>query len=192
MPRSMYFKKRFRLEMDNEYHSDMLNIKKHMINKELKEMDKDEVDSGIHGSVSTKKNVKDPVKLLINYDREVTHKTKRTRQNFLVYLQFPKCYPEIAMEREIFLKQRNPFKVEKDLEKPELDKVWQKYWSKRISILCDQAVEKEKEEIRKKWEGLVANYENEFTMSDEFETLLISDDEMDDDDDDVIFVGSVN
>lgn len=187
--RSGYFKKKFRLKMDSEYHDDMLNVKKHLINKELKETDKDEIDSGIHESVSSKNTVKDPVKLLINYDREVAQKTKITRQNYMVYLQFPKCYPDIATEKENFMKQRYPFKVEKDIEKVELDKIWVEYWSKRIPKLFDQAIDKEKEEIRKKWEGLVSRYEGTRAMAEEFETLLISDD---DDDDDVMFVGSVN
>lgn len=187
--RSMHFKKQFRLKMDDEYYSDMLHIKKHIINKELMEMGRDEVDSGIHESVKASKSVKDPVKLLINYDREVAQKAKKIRQNYLVYLQFPKCYPAIAVERELFMKQRNPFKVEKDVEKSELDKEWQLYWSKRITTLCDQAIEKEKEEIRKKWQGLVTRYEDTSAMAEDFDTLVISDDE---DDDDVIFVGSVH
>lgn len=171
--------------MDEEYHIDMLNIKKHMILKEVKEQE--DQDSGIHDSIKGRSKFKDPVKLLINYDREVAHVTKKIREKYLIYLQFPKCYPKIEKEKKKFKMEQNLVKLEKGFDKIQLDAIWQTYWKQQIPKLCEEEVEKEKEEIRKKWEYLVPKDAKDITQK--METLVISDDE---DDDDVVYVKTYN
>lgn len=172
--RTRTFKKKFRLAMDDEYHMDMLMIKKHMIEKELKEIKKEEnedKDSGIHQMGSGGAMIKDPMQLLKSYDREVERITKSHRQNFMVYLEFPKCYPEIEFEKAMFDELRGHGSLEQDLESD-----WKKYWAARVPILCNEKIEQAKLDILNKWENLVS-FCNMNVFSEELETLTISDDE---------------
>lgn len=192
--RSMKFKKLFRLHMDDDYYTNMLGIQRHLLKKELKKLNAEELndgedaDSGFHAEVAKARappvpRKEDQVKLLINYDKEVANAVRKIDQNFMVYHQFPKCYPEIKEEKEIFMKKVLIVKTEKEMDPKELDADFQKYWDLRIKILRSQAIEKEKEEIRRNWQDLKPRYEG---IENDMETLLISDD----DDDDCMIVES--
>lgn len=186
--RARAFKKKFRLKMDDEYYYEMKKVKERLIQREAEQTNKQENDSGIHGSVQN--NLRgNPISILADYDKEVVSMTKKTRENFLVYLQFPKCYPDIENEKETFMKLNNLVKIDKDMDKAELNAAWDKYWQKRIPVLCDRAITIQKNDIRKKFENFSFGSFNDSTqVLGEMQALVISDDDESSDDDDVMII----
>lgn len=175
-PRTFDFKKQFRLQMDNEFDINMHMISKHLLEKELEEMtkEKDENDSGIHENTASKENMattplttigKNPIKFLINYDREVERVAKHINELFDVYSQFPKCYPKLDEEKEYFKKYLGIVKFEKTLDQDEMEQEFVKYWESRIKVLRKSEIEKQKEDIRQKWENFTPRYDGSLSFT---------------------------
>lgn len=155
--------------MDDEYDLNMNLVSKHLLVKELRSaIENEENDSGIHEVTKRPHNSKsnssngptineNPIKFLINYDREVERETNNINQLFSVYKQFPKCYPNLQEEKEIFKRYLGIVKPEKSFESDELDKEFAKYWNLRIKTLRKREIDNKKEEIRKKWEEFTPN-----------------------------------
>lgn len=182
-PHSFAFKKQFRTQMDDEFDINMNLIKKRLLEKELeKENDKEDGDSGIHETSATKLPsipiTNNPVKFLINYDNEVERAANQLNARFKVYKDFPKCYPELEREKEIFTRYLSVVKSEKNYDKETIESEFVKYWKLRIKTLYKIELGKKKEEIRKKWEDFTPKAAG---FEEDMNTLLISDDEDDDD-----------
>lgn len=183
--RSFKFKELWRHEMDEEFSLEILNIRKQYLERQLKILD--ESQNIKNDSIE---NYPNPEKILVNYDREVVRMIKNVRDNYLLYMSFPKTYPKIDEEKKIFLNRFNTFNFIESLP-DDIEIEFQKYWNKRISDLCDQEIEKNKRDIRKNWKKLIPYYyDNDINaVAEEFETLLISDDEeMNNENEDIVMI----
>lgn len=111
--------------------------------------------------------MKNPTKLLKNYDSEVVNMLRRVREEYCFYLKHPSCYPDIDAEKKNFLTEKMDFK-----------EMFLDYWTRRIPLLCDQEIEREKKIIRTNWKQLLPVYYSDKSIySEELQELLLNSDE---------------
>lgn len=126
----------------------------------------------VRGELKTEKvsSKIDPSRLLLNYDSEVLAAIRRVRDDFLIFMKYPKSYPYYEEEMRSFEAQQFGSNHYKDEE-------FRRYWVHRISSLCDMNVIREKRLIRENWRKLLPAYNGQTAGAEELQGLLSSDQE---------------
>lgn len=164
--KSMSFKKVWRLKMDELFYKESKRLLR--VLKKREETKKQETRELIA-------EMKNPSRLLLNYDREIVSMMRRVRQEYCYYLKYPLVYPDIETEKKNFLLEGSDGKEHEEA----FETAFIEFWDKRIALLCDHEIQEEKRIIRENWKQLLPfYYEDNNIYSEELqELLLVSDDD---------------